>query len=135
MSQENVAVVRRIFDSINQGDIDRAMEAVTEDFEMDWSNSISPLKRVYRGREQVREVWVSFLDAFDSLRWDPTEFVHVDESRLIVVNHTHLRGRGSGVEVEAVGAQLWTINHDGSAKSFKLYQSKAEALEAAGLRE
>ena len=44
------------------------------------------------------------------------------------------RGRGSGVEVDAVGAQLWTI-HDGKAQSVKLYQSKDDALAAAGLRE
>jgi hypothetical protein len=33
-----------------------------------------------------------------------------------------------------VGAQLSTIR-DGEARSVKLYQSKADALEAAGLRE
>ena len=95
---------------------------------------MGPDKGVYRGREQVREVWASFVEAFESLRWDPEEFIEVDESRLIVVNHTRMRGRGSGVEVAAVGAQLWTIS-DGRAQSFKLYQSKRDALEAAGLSE
>ena len=52
-------------------------------------------------------------DPWPIRRGHPTEFVEVDDSRLIVVNHTHLRGRGSGVEVDAVGAQLWTINDDG----------------------
>jgi hypothetical protein len=42
-----------------------------------------------------------------------------------------MRGRGSGVEVDAVGAQLWTIRN-GKVRSVKLYQSKADALEAAG---
>jgi ketosteroid isomerase-like protein len=132
MSEENVELVRRIYDSISRGDIDRALETSADDFEMDWSNSIGPDKGVYRGREQVREVWGSFVEAFESLRWDPEEFIEVDESRLIVVNHTRMRGRGSGVEVEAVGAQLWTIR-DGTAQSFKLYQSKRDALEAVGL--
>jgi len=44
------------------------------------------------------------------------------------------RGRGSGVEVEATGAQVWTIR-DGKFQRAKLYQSKAEALEAVGLSE
>jgi ketosteroid isomerase-like protein len=134
MSQENVELVRRVFDSISRGDIDRALETSADDFEMDWSNSIGPDKGVYRGREQVREFWASFVEAFESLRWDPEEFIEVDESRLIVVNHTRMRGRGSGVEVAAVGVQLWTIS-DGRAQSLKLYQSKREALEAAGLSE
>jgi hypothetical protein len=45
-----------------------------------------------------------------------------------------MRGRGSGVQVDATAAQIWTIT-DGKARRIKLFQSKAEALEAAGLRE
>jgi len=131
MSQ-NVELVRRVFDSVTHGDIDGALEAASEDFVMDWSNSIGPAKGIYRGRERVRELWLSYFDAFESLEWSPEEFIELDESRLIVVNRNRARGRGSGVEVDAVGAQLWTI-HDGEAQGFTLYQSRAEALEAAGL--
>ena len=134
MSQENVEVVHRVFDSINRGDVDGALEAAADDIEMDWSNSIGPAKGIYRGIEQVRKVWTSFVEAFDELRWDPREIIEVDECRVIVVNHVWMRGRGSGVEVDAVGAQLWTIS-EGKGRIVKLYQSKADALEAAGLRE
>ena len=51
---------------------------------------------------------------------------------MIVVNRVRMRGRGSGVEVEATGAQVWTIR-DGKFQRAKLYQSKAEALEAVRL--
>ena len=134
MSETNIDLVRRIFDSVNRGDADGALAAASDDFEMDWLSSIGPAKGVYRGKEQVRAVWTSYLDAFDLLEWDPQEFIEVDESRLIVVNRNRVRGRGSGVEVGAVGAQLWTIR-GGMAQSVTLYQSKADALEAAGLRE
>ena|SRR5688572_30740614 len=134
MSEANVDLVRRIFESVNRGDADGALAAASDDFEMDWSTSIGPAKGVYRGREQVREVWASYMDAFDSLEWNPEEFIEVDDFRLIVVNHNRARGRGSGAEVDAVGAQLWTLR-GGKAQSVKLYQSKADALEAAGLRE
>ena len=134
MSGENVEIVRRVFDSINRGDVDGALERAAEDFEMDWSNSIGPAKGIYRGKEEVRKAWTSFVEAFDELRWDPVEIIEVDESRLIAVNHVRMRGRGSGIEVDAVGAQLWTIS-EGIGRSIKLYQSKAEALEAAGQSE
>jgi hypothetical protein len=68
------------------------------------------------------------------LRWDPEEIIDVDDFRVIAVNHVRMRGRESGVEVDAVGAQLWTIS-EGKSRRLKLYQSKAEALEAVGLRE
>ena len=134
MSRENVEMVRRVFESINRGDVDGALEAAADDVEMDWSNSIGPAKGVYKGKEQVRKLWTSFVEAFDELRWDPEEIIEVDESRVIAVNHVRMRGRGSGIEVDAVGAQLWTIS-EGKGRSVKLYQSKGEALEAAGLRE
>jgi ketosteroid isomerase-like protein len=134
MPQENIELVRRGLDLVNRGDIEGALELFTEDFEMDWSNSIGPAKGIYRGRVQIRGFWDSFVEAFDALRWDPEEFIEVDESRLIVVNHVRMRGRGSGVEVEGMGAQLWTFR-EGKAQSFKLYQSRAEALEAVGLSE
>jgi ketosteroid isomerase-like protein len=101
---------------------------------MDWSNSIGPLKGVYKGREAVLELWESFLEAWDDVQWDPQEIIELDDARLIVVNHVRMRGRGSGVEVEATGVQLWTIT-DGKGRSVKLYQSKSEALEAAGQSE
>jgi ketosteroid isomerase-like protein len=134
MSQENVELVRRAVDSINHGDLDAALEEAADDLEVDWSNSIGPLKGIYRGRQEVLKLWRSFLDAWDSLQWDPEEIIDVDESRVIAVNHLRMRGHGSGVEVDAVGVQLWTIR-EGKARSLKLYQSKAEALEAVGLSE
>ena len=134
MSQENVELVRRVNNLFNAKEVEQALDLVGEDFEMDWTNSIGPLKGVYRGRRGVLELWTSFLDAWESVRWDPQEIIEVDEEHLLVINHVRMRGRGSGVDVEATAAQLWTFT-DGEARRIKLYQSKADALEAAGLRE
>jgi ketosteroid isomerase-like protein len=133
MSRENVEIVRSSIDSINERDLDRVDEAVHEDFEADWSNSIGPHGGVaYQGREQARELFESFLEAWEEFRWEPEEIIEVDETRVIVVNHIRMRGRGSGVEVDATGAQLWTIS-GGKVRSLKIYQSKADALEDLGL--
>jgi ketosteroid isomerase-like protein len=134
MSQENVEIVRAAIDSINRRDINQALDAAHEDFEADWSNSIGPLGGVYRGREQVRQLLEAFLEAWDEFRWDTKEIITVDEARVLVVNRVRGRGRSSGVTVDAIGAQLWTIT-GGKPSSITLYQSKAEALEAAGLSE
>jgi hypothetical protein len=42
-----------------------------------------------------------------------------------------MRGRGSGVKVNASGASIWTIR-DEKVAAISLYQSKAKALGAAG---
>jgi ketosteroid isomerase-like protein len=133
MPQPNFEIVRAIIDSLNKRDLAQALEAAHEEFEADWSNSIAPHGGVYRGRERARELFESFLEAWEEFRWDVQEIVEVDEARVVVVNRVRGRGRGSGVEVDATGAQLWTII-GGKLRSVKLYQSKAEALDAVGLR-
>lgn len=131
MAESNVELIRRATALFNAGEIERALELVADDFVMDWSNSIGPLKGIYRGREGALALWASFLEAWESVRWDPTEVVELDENRVIVVNRVTMRGKGSGIDVEAIGCQVWTIT-DGVARSTKLYQTKEEALAAAG---
>jgi hypothetical protein len=41
------------------------------------------------------------------------------------------RGRASGVEVEALGAAVWTLR-DGTVTGLTLYQTRNEALRAVG---
>ena len=132
MSEGNTELVRRTIDLWNARDIDQALEELADDCEMDWSNSIGPLKGIYRGREGVLKLWMSFLDAWDTVHWDPEDIIEVDDTRVVVVNHVRMRGRGSGVDVDATGVQLWTIE-TGKAQRIKLYQSKSDALKAAGL--
>ena len=131
MSQQNVGMVRQAIDSINRGDIRLAMANADDDFEMDWSNSIGPLKGVYRGRGQVTKIWESFLEAWDELQWDVQEVVDLDAEQVLVVNRVRMRGRTSQVDVQAMGAQVWTIRN-GVLGSVKLHQSKTEALKAVG---
>jgi len=134
MSEENVELVRREFELWNRRDVDGALEMAAADIVMDWSNSRGPAKGVHRGKEEVRKFWGSFLEAFDAMQWEPTEIIELNATQVLVVTHFQARGRGSGIEVDASGAQLWTVR-DGEVQSVKLFQSKAEALDAAGLPE
>jgi ketosteroid isomerase-like protein len=47
----------------------------------------------------------------------------------VVATHVRARGKGSGVPVEARGASVWSVRR-GKVTRGKLYQSKAEALDA-----
>ena len=134
MSQENVERVRRVYDALNRADLDAVMEEAADDFVLDFSNSIGPVKGTYRGKRQAREFWAALHEDFDELRWDPEEIIEADESTVVVVSRIRGRGRRSGVTVDALAASVSTVS-DGQWRSVKLYQSKADALEAAGLRE
>ena len=65
--------------------------------------------------------WTEFVD-------DPVE---VAEDLLIAENVAYMRGR-DGIEVEARSAWLITVRN-GEQTSLTLFQTKREALEAAGL--
>jgi ketosteroid isomerase-like protein len=132
MSQANIETVRRAIDSFNRVDIRSAMQEADDDFEMDWSNSIAPQSGVYRGQDQVIRLFESFVDAWDEVHWEPQELIDLDAERVLVVNRVRMRGRASGAEVQAVGAQVWTVRN-GRLASVKLFQSKADALEAVSL--
>jgi ketosteroid isomerase-like protein len=132
--EENVEVVRRILDAINRRNIDAVIESATEDFLADWTNSRGLLAGVYQGRAQARRAFETFLEPWESLRWEPEEVIELGDDRVLAVSRLKMRGRGSGVEVNASGASIWTIR-DGMAAAVTLYQSRAEALEAAGLRD
>ena len=134
MSQENVEVVRRIVREINRGDIDSASDLATVDCELDFSNSRGPESGVYRGRDQTRQFFNAFMEAWASLRWELEEVIELEGDRALTASQLQMRGHGSGVEVSVKGASVWTIR-DGKVAAQTLYQSKAEALEAAGLRE
>jgi ketosteroid isomerase-like protein len=134
MSQENVKLVRDAITLLNRGDFRGAIADIADDFEMDWSNSIGPLSGVYRGRKEVTEFWESFLEAWDELNWDMHEVIDLGGEDVLVVNNVRMRGRASGIDVQAVGAQVWTIRN-GKLVRAKVFQGKAEALEAVGLSE
>jgi ketosteroid isomerase-like protein len=129
---QNVEIVHRIIDSFNAREIDEALQCVADDFEMDWSSSIGPLKGVYRGRGGAGTIWTLLLDLLTMVRWDPVEVIDVDESRVLVVNRVQMRARG--LYMDDIEVQLWTVR-DGKAERVKVYRSQSEALEAAGLRE
>lgn len=65
--------------------------------------------------EQVRGLSRSITAAVDALRREVEEIIEVDDEPLIVVVHAFMRGRGSGAEVDALSASLWTIS-DGKGR-------------------
>ena len=134
MSQENVEVVRRSTDAVSRHDLDGWLETWAQDAVLDWSNARSFDAGVYRGHGEIRAFAEGFLATWETVRFEIVDGpVEVEEGLLITENVAHMRGR-DGIEVQARSAWLITIQ-DGEQTSLTLYQTRQEALEAAGLRE
>jgi ketosteroid isomerase-like protein len=131
MSQENVEIVRAAIDAANREDWDGAFKDVAPGFEVDLSRAVGPWRGVV-GIGQLRRILEEFQDYWDSVRIEPHEFIEADD--LVVVPWTmHTKGR-EGIETVARVAMVWTLGN-GAISRVSMYQSRQEALEAAGLSE
>ena len=131
MSQENVETIRRFIEALNRGDVPNAIKETPADFSFDFSRSVSPERGVY-GRDDIPELIETFFGDWESLHYEPDEFIVVGD-RLITPMHIHFRGR-DGIELHARFAWVWLFR-DGQVQRITFFQDHAEALEAAGLSE
>jgi ketosteroid isomerase-like protein len=133
MSQENVERIRRGFAAYNRRDLDGWLGEWAPDVVVDWSNARSFDAGVYRGHDEIRAFAERFFAAFDEVRYEIEDPLEVRDGLFLVENVAYLRGR-DGIEVQARSAFLITIE-DGQTTSLTLYQTRQDALEAAGLSE
>ena len=127
---EIVAEVRRVFDAFNRGDLDAAMKNIHPEAELVTTGGQQTLK----GAARVR-AWME-PDAFESQVVEPLDF-RVVANRGLVRVRSHIKGAGSGIEVDALGWMVWTYDEAGLATRLELYlgHQEADALEAMGLSE
>src|SRR5438034_1305042 len=131
MSQENVEVVRPIYDALNRRDWDAVFSAVHADFELPIHRL--PQAGAYRGRDQVQSLFEDYLTAFDNLVLEPEEFFEGGDQVVVFVKAS-AQIKGSSGDLENTHGHLWTIR-DGTILSLRMFPKRGEALEAAGLRE
>src|SRR5438128_334415 len=111
MSQENVEVVRAVYDAVASRDA--ATVLALYDPEVEWDDTRIPEaslvgRGVIRGHEALRSVFRDWSEAWASTEDRCDELIDAGEHVISVVTR---RGRGlaSGVEVETCRAGVWTI--------------------------
>jgi ketosteroid isomerase-like protein len=134
MSDQNVEVVRRLMRRFVEQDVQAALEDITTDATLDWSDSDAPDRGVYTGHAG----WSAFIEARDeALGARGIEFIDLLTPRpdtVVLVGRVRERGRASGVEVAARGAAVFMLR-DGKVSSLKLFQTSEEAFKAVELTE
>lgn len=126
MSQANIEVVRRLFDSYVRGDYAEAATCLAVDVVYEVGQELPA-----RGREAVRVMWERWDDTWDELETVPEEFVDAGDQVLVTV-HYSARGRGSGIKFEERLFDVYTFC-DGKCVRKREFRRRSEALEAAGL--
>jgi ketosteroid isomerase-like protein len=136
MSQQNVEIVRRVFEATARRDADAVIALYHSDIE--WDTSRAELGRmigggVFHGYEGARRFLRSYNEAWEQLDYEIEELIDAGDRVVSVVNN-RARGRASGVEVELRMPCVWTIRN-GQVVRAVFFTSRAEALKAVGLEE
>jgi ketosteroid isomerase-like protein len=133
MSQEDVEIVQRGIETWNRRDLTTWLALFSSDAEIDWSRARGPLKGVYRGPGEIETLWNEFFFMFEEAQIETTHGFTDAGSEVVVSNTSHFRGR-QGIEVSASSTWVFTVA-DGQITCLRLFQKRAEALEAVGLKE
>jgi ketosteroid isomerase-like protein len=132
MSQENVEIVRRHIEAWNRRDLPTLLALWRSDAEIDWSRARGPLKGVYRGHDGLETFWNEFWSTFEMVELELSDFRQAG-AHVLASNTARMRGR-DGIEVAARSTSVYTVE-DGQITRLRMFQERAEALEALGLRE
>jgi ketosteroid isomerase-like protein len=137
MSQENVEVVRRIYEAWIARDYETVVSAYDAEIRLnpDPEASWVGMDENYLGHEGVRRYLRAVYEAFEDYRPEIEQIIDVGQGRVLTLAVEHGRGRGSGAQVQAARtAHLWTLR-DGKAVQIDLFLDRKRALEAVGLSE
>ena len=136
MSEENVILIRGVYDAFNRGDFEWIIERSTPDIEFNTRADIPGLPRNIQGKEGLRQLFTEFFDE----PWEGRASVDVDDihelgdDRVLALVTFRGRGRASGVDVETRYAHIFTLKN-GVNTHIEGYSSWKKAKEAAGLSE
>lgn len=135
MSKATIELIRQGIDAFNRRDFDTALKAVSES--VTWERFLSQADAdtpLVTGKEELRSVWESQVEAVD-IRVEPEEFISAGDDMVIVPCRLVAHGSGSEIVLSTQVIWMWTIDDDGLTKSVEAFETRADALKAAELRE
>jgi ketosteroid isomerase-like protein len=137
MSQENVEIIRRVYDAAARRDSDVVLAIYDPEVEVDMSRA--PCrdlvgKRFYHGHDGLRAFYREWNGAWETVESDVEELIDAGE-RVVSVETTRGRGVVSGAAVELHQCGIWTLRAGRIVRVEWLDATREEALEAAGLSE
>ncbi len=132
MSEENVEIVRRVYEAANRGDFDMADSCLHPEIEFH-TYAESPEAGVYRGKQAVRKYNQGLFEQFESIRFEIEELADAGD-RVVIVTTQHAVPKCGKQEIDIQVVEVWAVR-DGLLAERRSYSAKDEALEAAGLSE
>ncbi len=122
--------IEALYEAVNGDNFDAMAAFYADGVVVDLSESVGPDNQVLHGREAATAMWHEHMEHWESWSWELENITDVPPDQVVTANRVRGRGRGSGIEVDARVGQVWQLA-GGKVARVKMYQSEAEALEAA----
>lgn len=132
MSQQNVEIVQRLIETWGRGDYSAALDSIDPEVEVNVALQ-THLDGTYRGHAGLADMLGAFWAEFEGQRIEIEEAMPAGSDVLVGVRF-YGRGKRSGLEIDAPAWHVWSLR-EGKAVRWRLFRTKQEALEAAGLSE
>jgi ketosteroid isomerase-like protein len=136
VSDGNADVARRALRLWSEGDLEGTLETMRPDVEWHLAFAIPDLptgKRVYRGHDEVRQVWNAFRSVWSQITIKIDEVIHDADDLLVLRARFNARGGASGIEIERTIFYVMRMK-EGLLAELRPYEGVEEARQAAGLR-
>jgi ketosteroid isomerase-like protein len=132
MSRENLEIVRRALPENAPGNAEALLGILDENVEWDYVGAFPEGVTTYHGPAQVGEFLRQWAEGFDDFGFEAEETIDAGDA-VVIRLHQWGRGKGTGAQVESRTWQVMTLR-DGKVVHCRGYETKAEAVEAAGMR-
>jgi uncharacterized protein len=133
VSEENVEIVRGIYDALDSEDVGLALSAIDPEVVWDLSNHSWPGDDQYFGHEGIVEVLSEWMGAFEDYTIKPERFIDAGD-RVVVIQRETAWHKGTDTGIDRRQASIYTMR-DRRAIRIDHYLDIPQALEAAGLSE
>jgi ketosteroid isomerase-like protein len=134
MSEENVEIMRRVWDAYAKLDIETILSLTDPQAEFVTTHFAGwPEEEVYRGLDGVRRFFEQWLGVWETFDAGVDEFLDLGD-RVLVLCWQRGKGGESGVPAEMQFASIFTLR-EGRIVYVDNFSDREQALEAAGLSE
>jgi ketosteroid isomerase-like protein len=136
MSEENVAIVRKLVEMFAQRQHERALEYYDPDVVFDASRMPQlDIARIYHGREGVQSFWRAWLSAWSDLHFELGDILDAGDQVVAIIRNQRQWGRESGIETSFPDYGIVFTVRNGKVVRWCGYPNVPDALEAVGLTE
>jgi uncharacterized protein len=133
VSERNVEVVREMHERFAAGDREFWREVFAEDIVWDTSATSMVTAGMYEGHAGMERFFIDWLGTWKDLTFEPLEYIDAGDSVISIFGWSG-RGKGSGVRTETTMFAVYDVE-DGRIVRYRQYDTREEALEAAGVSE